>query len=60
MPVDGVQSPPLPRAHDAGHLGLDGPTLQLEFPEPLRQRLVVGLGELLDKAGRHVVSLANS
>jgi hypothetical protein len=50
MPVDGVQSPALARAHDAGHLGLDGPTLQLEFPEPLRQRLVVGLGELLDKA----------
>ena len=53
MTVNGVERPPLPRPHDARHLGFDRPALQLELTKPGRQRVIVALCDPIDEPRNH-------
>ena len=55
MAVSGVERPPLPLPHDAGHLCFDRSALQLEFTKPGRQRVVVAVCDPIDEPGLHEI-----
>jgi hypothetical protein len=54
MTINSVQRPTLPRPHDARHLGLDQPTLQLQLTKPRRQHVIIALSDPIDEPQRHL------